>query len=169
MDLFSKIAKIKIVLTDVDGVLTDGGLYYSSEGQVMKKFNVKDGMGCVLLKKSGLQTGLISSDSAPLIGTRGERLKMDYIHFDVRDKVAVLDEICAKNNITYENIAFIGDDVNDLDILKVVGFSAAPNDSVEEILEVVNFICKKKGGDGAYREYADLIRGIKEKQNASPN
>lgn len=157
MSLMSKISKIKIVLTDVDGVLTDGGMYYTDEGQVMKKFNVKDGLGAVLLKKNGYQIGIISSDKSPLIRTRGERLSMDYIYVDARDKVKALNEICEKNNLTYENIAFIGDDLNDLEMLKAVGFSAAPSDSVDEVLAVVDYVCTRKGGKGAYREYVDLI------------
>lgn len=157
MGILEKISKIKIVLTDVDGVLTDGGLYYTEAGQVMKKFNVKDGLGSVVLKKNGYQTGIISSDNVEIIKTRGERLNMDYIYYNSRDKIKSLDEICQKNSCSYENVAFIGDDLNDLEILKVVGFSAAPHDSVEEVLEIVDYICKKEGGKGAYREFVDLI------------
>lgn len=161
MNLTNRIEKIKIVLTDVDGVLTDGGLYYTQEGHVMKKFNVKDGLGTVLLRKNGYMTGIISSDIAPLIQTRGERLSMDFVYVNARDKVATVNEICSKQNLTYENIAFIGDDLNDLEMLKLAGLSAAPNDSVEEVLSVVHYVCKNKGGRGAYREFVDLI--LKEK------
>ena len=161
MNLSGKIEKIKVVLTDVDGVLTDGGLYYTEAGQVMKKFNVKDGLGTVLLRKNGYLTGIISSDTAPLITTRGERLSMDFIIINARDKVSAVQEICKNNNLTFENVAFIGDDLNDLDILKLVGLSAAPGDAVDDITEVVDYVCGRNGGQGAYREFADLI--LKEK------
>ncbi len=161
MDLSGKIEKIKVVLTDVDGVLTDGGLYYTEAGQVMKKFNVKDGLGTVLLRKNGYMTGIVSSDTAPLIATRGERLSMDFVYINARDKVGTVNEICSKHNLTYENVAFIGDDLNDLEMLKLVGLSAAPNDSVPEVLDVVHYVCKNNGGRGAYREFVDLI--LKEK------
>jgi len=157
MELKEKISKIKIVLTDVDGVLTDGGLYYTEEGQAMKKFNVKDGLGAVLLKKNGYMIGIVSSDKAPLITTRGQRLNMDFIVIDERDKVKTMDNICRATGASYENIAFIGDDLNDLEILKLAGLSAAPADSVDEVLEVVDYVCKRQGGRGAYREFADLI------------
>jgi len=157
MNLVEKISKIKVVLTDVDGVLTDGGLYYNEQGLAMKKFNVKDGLGSTLLRKNGYIIGIITSDNTPLILSRGKRLNMDYVYYDYRNKIIALDEICSKHNLTYENVAFIGDDLNDLEILKTVGLSAAPADSVSEILNVVNYVCKMKGGEGAYREFADLI------------
>lgn len=86
---------------------------------------------------------------------------MDFVYVNARDKVATVNEICSKQNLTYENIAFIGDDLNDLEMLKLAGLSAAPNDSVEEVLSVVHYVCKNKGGRGAYREFVDLI--LKEK------
>ena len=156
-DIKRKLKKIKVFLTDVDGVLTDGGMYYTAEGLAMKKYYVRDGMGSVLLRKAGFEVGLISSDRSPIGQVRGERLLFDYNYIGVPDKCATLDEICKKNNYTYENIAFIGDDVNDLGILKIVGFSAAPHDAAEEVKKIVDYVCKKDGGDGAYREVADLL------------
>lgn len=155
--LKSKLKKIKIVLSDVDGVLTDGGMFYSNDGLYLKKFFVKDGMGSYLLKQSGFQVGIITSDHSSINKIRGERLKLDFIYIDVADKKKILDEICSNNNCKYENIAFIGDDVNDLEILKNVGFSASPKDAVIEISKIVDYICKHKGGRGAFREFADLI------------
>ncbi len=157
-ELLQKIKKIKVVLTDVDGVLTDGAMVYSEEGLYLKRFNVKDGMGSALLKQAGFKVGLISTDVSLIAKTRGERLKFDFVEIGSMDKVKSLDEICRTQGVKREECAFIGDDVNDLEILQCVGFSAAPADAVTEIREVVDYICEKNGGAGAYREFADLIR-----------
>lgn len=158
LKLRKKIRNIRIVLTDVDGVLTDGGMIYDEDGLKLKRFNVKDGMGSALLRQAGFRVGLISTDVSTIAKTRGERLKFDFIEIGSMDKVQSLVEICAMTGVEFKNCAFIGDDVNDLEILKAVGFSAAPADAAPEIKEVVDYICEKKGGEGAYREFADLIR-----------
>jgi len=156
-NLKTKLKKIKLFLTDVDGVLTDGGMYYNNEGMVMKKFYVKDGMGASLLRRAGIEVGLITTDTSPIAQARGERLMFDYIYIGIRDKKKLLDEICLQKSYTYENIAFIGDDVNDLEILKTVGVSAAPGDAIPQIKKIVDYQCKYNGGKGAYREVAELI------------
>jgi len=156
----SKIKKIKILLTDIDGVLTDGGMYYSEEGMVMKKFFVRDGMGTTLLHKAGYKTGVISTDVSPIAKTRAERLKMEFIYIGIWEKEKALEEICTQTNLSFENIAFIGDDVNDLTILNKVGFAACPKDAADDVKNISHYICKKKGGAGAYREVADLILKI---------
>lgn len=161
-ELFSgKLKNIKLVITDVDGVLTDGGLYYTSEGLVMKKFNVKDGMGMRRLRENGIKNAIITTDVSDLIKVRGERLKVDYLFLGIWDKENKMKEICEQENILAENVAFIGDDVNDISIINEVGFSACPFDSVEEIKDSVDLILTRKGGEGVFREFADLI--LKEK------
>jgi len=155
--LNSKLTKIKIVITDVDGVLTDGGLYYTQEGLVMKKFNVKDGVATRRLKEFGFECGIISSDGPELIEVRNKRLKMDFLITGTWNKLDKLKEICEEKNLELENVAYLGDDINDLEIINGVGFSAAPNDAVDTILESVDYICKRKGGDGVFREFAELI------------
>lgn len=150
-------AKIKLVITDIDGVWTDGGLYYTAEGLIMKRFNVKDGMGVNRLRDNGIETGIISGDNSPIIKTRGEKLKLELIYLGIADKKKALDEICTIRNYRYENIAFIGDDVNDLCLIEHVGISAAPVDAVDEILDSVDYICSRKGGDGAFREFAEIM------------
>jgi len=162
-EILKKIQKIKLFLTDVDGVLTDGGLYYTAEGLVMKKFHVRDGMGVLLLRKAGLQIGILSGDNSELIRTRAKALKIDIVYMGILDKENKLDEICDKYNMLPENIAFIGDDVNDTEVIKKVGFSAAPADAAEEIFNMVDYKCKTNGGRGAFREVADLI--IKHQNN----
>ncbi|MCF6268116.1 MAG: HAD hydrolase family protein [Melioribacteraceae bacterium] len=153
----SKLTKIKLVITDVDGVLTDGGLYYTQEGLVMKKFNVKDGIGTRRLKEFGFECGIISTDSLELIEVRNRRLKMDFVITDIWNKLEKLKEICKEKNLELENVAYIGDDINDLEIINGVGFSAAPSDAVSLILDSVDYVCKRKGGDGVFREFAELI------------
>lgn len=151
---------IKLVITDVDGVLTDGGLYYTSDGLIMKKFNVKDGMGMKLLRDSGIKNAIITTDTSELIKIRGERLKVDYLYLGVWDKDNKLMEICNSEHILPENVAFIGDDVNDSGIIGIAGFSACPNDAVQLIKDSVDLVLNTKGGQGAFREFADLILNV---------
>jgi YrbI family 3-deoxy-D-manno-octulosonate 8-phosphate phosphatase len=157
-----KLKNIKLVVTDVDGVLTDGGLYYTAEGLVMKKFNVKDGMATRRLRKNGFECGIISTDGPELIEVRNKRLQMDFLITKTWNKLEKLNEICSEKNLTLENVAYLGDDVNDLEILGGVGFSAAPNDAVDSVLEIVDYVCKRKGGDGVFREFAELIISAKD-------
>jgi YrbI family 3-deoxy-D-manno-octulosonate 8-phosphate phosphatase len=152
-----KLKNIKLVITDVDGVLTDGGLYYTSEGLIMKKFNVKDGMGMRLLRLAGIKNGIITTDTSELIKLRAERLKVDHLYLGVWDKDQKLLKICEEENISPENVAFIGDDVNDQEIIKIAGLSACPQDAVASIKEKVDIILSTNGGQGAFRELADLI------------
>jgi len=152
-----KLKKIKLVITDVDGVLTDGGLYYTKDGLVMKKFNVKDGIATRRLKEFGFECGIISTDGAELIEVRNKRLKMDFVITNTWNKLERLNEICKEKKLTLENVAFLGDDINDLEIIGGVGFSAAPCDAVDSVLKSVDYICKRKGGDGVYREFVELI------------
>ncbi len=156
-DFRKKLAKIKIVLTDVDGCLTDGGMYYTENGLTMKKYNVKDGMGAVLLKSSGYITGLISSDASMIGKIRGEKLQFNYTVIGTYEKLAAAKKICEEQNCTLEAVAFMGDDVNDLELLKEVGVSAAPRDAVEEVKKAAMYVCKRRGGKGAYREFVDMI------------
>lgn len=155
--LKKKLKQIKIYISDVDGVLTDGGMYYTEAGLVMKKFNVKDGMGSVQLKKNGVKTGIITSDTSLVTKVRSERLKVDYTFIGSLNKVESLKEILQKENISAKEIAFIGDDINDIEVLKSVGFSACPKDACDEVKKIVDYVSSKKGGEGCYREIADLI------------
>lgn len=156
-ELVRKFGGIKLVVTDVDGVLTDGGLYYTNEGLVMKRFNVKDGMGMRLLRRAGIKNAIITTDTSELIKTRGERLKVDYVFLGVWEKEKKLLDICDAEDILPENVAFIGDDVNDNGIIETAGITASPNDAVDEIKEKVDIILQKNGGEGVFREFSDLI------------
>lgn len=157
MNLIDKISKIKIVLADIDGVLTDGGLYYSSDGLQMKRFNVKDGMGAVMLKGKGYKVGIISSDKSSIAQARADRLKLDFVFYGVENKIKIIEEICKSENVTKDEIAYMGDDEIDLEVLKNVGLSACPSDAIKSVRDCVIFISSKQGGHGAFRELADLI------------
>ncbi len=161
MSLKDKISKIKIVLTDIDGVLTDGGLYYTDEGMVMKRFFVRDGMGAVMLQEKGIEVGIVTSDKSEIATARGKRLNFELVYSGVKNKKQVIEEICSLRKIIPENIAYIGDDVNDIEALKIVGFSACPADAIDPVNSLVDYVCKKEGGRGAFRELADLIMANK--------
>jgi len=149
--------QIRLFALDVDGVLTDAGMYYSESGDEWKKFNTRDGMGIKLLQHAGLITALITMEQTKLVLHRAEKLTIPEVHLGVQDKLAVLRALATKYHLTLRQVAYIGDDVNDLEALRSVGFSAAPADGLPPILRVVHYVCRKKGGDGAVREVADLI------------
>lgn len=151
------IKKIKLIITDIDGVWTDGGLYYTTDGLVMKRFQVKDGMGVNLARENGIETAIISGDASEIAVVRGQRLKIELVYKNIDDKKKVLDEICKLRNLEYYNVAYIGDDVNDLEVIRQVGLSAAPADAAVSILSAVNYVCNQKGGYGAFREFVELI------------
>jgi len=156
--------KIKLILSDIDGVLTDGGMYYSKTGEIMKKFNTKDGMGVELLKKNNINTILITKENSAISKNRAKKLKIQ-IYSNIKNKESKLHTICTKFMISPDEIAYIGDDVNDFEIMKLVGFSAAPIDSSTEILKIVDYVCEKKGGDGVFREVANLLINSKSKKH----
>lgn len=159
---FDQLVKIKIIFSDVDGVLTDGGLFYTEDGLTFKKFNVKDGMAVNLLREAKIYCGVISTDKSKIIKTRAERLKMDFAVIGEWDKKSKAKEICAGYGLDLSQAAFIGDDVNDIELLKSVGFSACPNDAVKKVKETVNYVSSKNGGDGIFREITDLVLLAKE-------
>ncbi len=132
------VSDIKLFLTDCDGCLTDGGMYYSELGDELKKFNAKDGMGFSLLKNSGIVTGIITGESVSLNRRRAEKIKADYIITGCKSKITVIEKICSELGIGMENVAYMGDDINDLEALKAVGLSFAPDNAVREIKEAVD-------------------------------
>jgi len=151
---------IKLILTDVDGVLTDSGMYYSEAGDELKKFNTHDGMGLQLIRQKGIKTGIITSENTKLVERRFEKLKLDYLYQGKREggKLASVKEICEKEGITLINVAYIGDDVNCLELLSSVGLAACPADAMETIKNIPGIIqMKKKGGEGCVREFTEMI------------
>ena len=157
----NKIKKLKLILTDVDGVLTDGSLYFTKSGEYLKKFNIKDGMGVNILLRNNIPTGIVTKERSKIVETWAKQMNISFIKMGVKQKEKALDMICKKFSLKKSEVAYIGDDVNDLSILNKVGVSACPSDSVKAVKDTVNYICKNRSGDGAFREFCDLILKIK--------
>lgn len=156
--LKEKAIKIKLLLTDCDGVLTDGGVYYGENGEVLKKFNIRDGMGVErLLKYANVETGIITGEVSPSVKKRAEKLKITELHLGIKDKPAVLHAILQRKNLQADEVAYIGDDTNDVEIMKLVGLSACPADALIFTKNIAHYICENKGGEGAFREFTELI------------
>ena len=152
---------IRLFATDVDGVLTDAGMYYAESGDEWKKFNTRDGMGLKLLQKAGIITAIVTQEKTKLVTRRAERLAIPELHQGVLDKLSLVREMAARHRLTLSQVAYIGDDVNDLETLKVVGFSAAPADGMPQVAAVVDYVCQRKGGEGAVREIIEMILAAK--------
>jgi len=166
LHLKEKAEKIKVILTDVDGVLTDTGIYYGPQGEALKRYSVRDGMGIERLRKySGIETIIITGENSAAVKSRAEKLKMQEFYLGVKDKTEVLEIIKKKNGFEKEEIAYIGDDANDYDIIKQCGFTATPNDGMSFIKEIVDYVCETKAGYGAFREFAELIMAFNHYQD----
>jgi N-acylneuraminate cytidylyltransferase len=146
-----------MLLTDSDGVLTDGGMYYTENGDEMKKFNTKDGMGFQLLREKGIKTGIVTGENRELVKNRALKMKVDELHMGISNKIEVIRGICVKHNISLSDVAYIGDDINDIEVIKTVGFGCCVNDAMESVKEIAKYKTKANGGQGAVREVAELI------------
>lgn len=151
------IPKIKLFLTDCDGCLTDGGMYYSENGDELKKFNTRDGMAFQMLKECGIITGMITSEHVELNRRRAEKLKLDYYIPGCKDKVAAIRKICKERSISLEEVVYVGDDMNDLEAIKAVGYGCCPRDAVREVKQCAKYVAKAEGGRGAVRDIAEVI------------
>jgi len=156
-DLQNSCKKIKLVLTDVDGVLTDGGMYYSEDGDIMKKFHARDGMGVNILLRNNIPTVIITKEKTKFVQHWAKKMKVKKLFDGVDRKEKVLEKICMQFNVELDELAFIGDDVNDIEIMKKVGVAFVPRDAVKEVKDLADNICKLNGGGGVLREVADLI------------
>ena len=155
--VMKKAKGIRLVITDVDGVLTDGGMYYTANGDTMKKFHTRDGMGVTLLRKNKIPTVIVTKERNKIIKQWSNQMKIYKLYDGVKEKEKILPKVCKIFNIKPEAICFIGDDVNDLELLKRVGFSATPQDAIKKAKDICDYICKNKGGQAAFREIVDLI------------
>ncbi|TAM42972.1 HAD-IIIA family hydrolase [bacterium] len=156
-DLKAKVGKIKLLLLDVDGVLTDGRIVYDSRGRDSKFFDVHDGLGVYVLYKAGIKTILITAKSSKSIRPRAKDMRVAEVFADIFPKCAVLDKILKKYNVSLEEICFVGDDLVDLSIMKKVGMPVAVANASSEIKEAATFVTRCSGGRGAVREVAELI------------
>lgn len=151
-----KIEKIKLLVLDVDGVMTDGGMYFTESGDQFKKYNTKDGMAIQHLVKSDFQVAIISSGfKTEMVKARAEMLGIQRCYVGRDSKMDILKSFCAELNIGLENVALIGDDINDLEMIKAIGFSASPKDAVNAVKSQVDIVLSKKGGEGCVREFID--------------
>lgn len=153
----TEIPEIKMLLTDCDGCLTDGGMYYSENGDELKKFNTHDGMGFALLQERGIQTGIITGENVDLNRKRAEKLKLDIYEGGCKNKADTIKRICKERGIDLVNVAYIGDDINDIEAIKIVGYSCCPADAIYEVKKYANYITKTKGGNGVVREVVENI------------
>jgi YrbI family 3-deoxy-D-manno-octulosonate 8-phosphate phosphatase len=155
----SKAKKIKLIATDIDGVWTDSKMYYTSEGSFMKSFSTYDGMGTSMLLKNNFIVAMITSEyeNINILKTRAAKLKIKEVYYNEQDKLSRIKYLSEKYNLTLSNIAYIGDDLNDLDVLKNVGLSAMPPTSPILDMFTPDIITKNNGGDGAFRNLSDII------------
>ncbi|MDE7156328.1 MAG: HAD-IIIA family hydrolase [Muribaculaceae bacterium] len=151
----------KLILTDIDGVWTDGGMYYDQTGNEWKKFHTYDGMGVALAHKNNIPVGIITGEDTAIVDRRAKKLKVDYLFQGISDKLEVANKLCEKLKISLGDVAYIGDDLGDLELLGKVGFSGAPSNAIALIKETVDYVTITPGGQGAFREFVEKIYNIK--------
>ena len=163
--LLKRASKIKLLLTDVDGVLTDTGVYYSAQGELMKRYSIRDGMGVERLRKIvNVETGIVTREDTLIVKARAQKLKIEELHMGVYEKEKTFEEILTRKNLKADEIAYIGDDTNDIEILKRVGLSACPSDAMKFAKDIVDLVVESNGGSGAFRDLAELIIAAKTKK-----
>ena len=169
-ELVARARRVRLLLTDCDGVLTDASVYLSEQGEALKRFSLRDGMGVERLREDGIETAIVTRERSPIVARRAEKLRLPH-HFEgVLDKAAELPRILAAAGLGPAEVAFIGDDVNDLGLLQAVGeqgLSAAPADAWPDVAQAVHYVCRSRGGDGAFRELAEWILRLRRAQPAT--
>ncbi len=160
--LREKAAKIKWFFCDIDGTLTDGGVYYSPEGELLKRFSLRDGTGFFLLKQIGVKTGFITTECSPIVEQRANKLKVDKYIYGTHHKVEAMVGFLQEKGLTFDNIAFIGDEINDVKLLKAAGLAFAVNDANQKAKEAADVVLNSKGGYGAFREAVEQLLMLKE-------
>ena len=161
-ELVRRASRIRLVLTDSDGVLTDTGVYYSERGEELKRFSIRDGMGVERLRNAGIETGIVTGERSPSVARRAEKLGLRHVLLGVKDKLPAVRALCQEDGYQLSEVAFIGDDVNDLEVLSVLsgeGLTGAPSDALPSVLGTVIHVCSAPGGHGAFRDFAEWILG----------
>ena len=148
---------VKLILTDIDGVWTDGSMYYSEKGDELKKFNTSDSAGILFSKFLNIKTGIITGENTKLVEWRSNKLKIDFLFQGVTDKLNVATELIKELGLEFSEVAYIGDDIADVPLLRKVKFSACPNNAPFYVKSEVKYILKKNGGDGVFREFVELL------------
>lgn len=156
--LAERAANIRLLLTDCDGVLTDAGVYYSEQGEAFKRFSMRDGMGVERLRQlAGVETGIITGEKSQIVAQRAAKLGITELHLGAKNKYLLLAGILERRQLSFNQVAYIGDDLNDEAIMRSVGLSACPSDAMDGILRIAHYSCLLPGGYGAFREFAELI------------
>ncbi len=156
-NLARRAARIRLLCVDVDGVLTDAGMYYGPDGEVLKKFNTRDGLGLARVREAGVAVAIISGEDSAIVHARAAKLKIDDVYCGVSNKRLVIDELCTKHGLGLDEVAFIGDDLNDLSALECVGLACAVADAADPVQTVAHYVSRRRGGDGAVREVCELL------------
>jgi len=155
--LRQKAAKIKWFFCDIDGTLTDGGVYYSPEGELLKQFSLRDGTGFFLLRQCGIRAGFITTENSPIVEQRAKKLKIDKYIFGTHHKMEAMQDFLASEGLSMEDVAFIGDELNDIKLLKSCGISFAVGDADKRAKDVADIVCDRQGGYGAFREAVERL------------
>lgn len=149
----------KLILTDIDGVWTDGGMYYDRHGNELKKFNTSDSAGVLFAHKTGIPVGIITGEDTKIVELRAKKLKVDYLFQGVKDKLAVAEKLCEEMGISLSEVAYIGDDIGDISLLKKVGFSYCPANAPKYVKALAGKTTAARGGEGAFREMVEDLLG----------
>ena len=149
----------KLILTDIDGVWTDGGMYYDQTGNEWKKFNTSDSAGVLFAHRLNIPVGIITGEETHIVARRSNKLRVDYLFQNAKDKLAVAQSLCEELHITLKDVAYIGDDIGDINLLKQVGFAGVPASAPDYIKALGNIPLSKKGGEGVFREFVETIIG----------
>ena len=152
--------KPKLILTDIDGVWTDGGMYYDQTGNEWKKFHTYDSAGVLFAHQNEIPVGIITGEDTEIFARRAAKLKIDYLFQGVKNKLEVAENLCKELNISLDEVAYIGDDLGDIELLKNVGISATPNSAPEYVKKYSQMVMTKNGGEGVFREFVEKILGI---------
>lgn len=157
LSLDEKLRQVEVLVMDVDGTLTDGAMYYGADGEIMKRFSTRDGMGITLLHRAGIRTAIITSENTPIVVARAAKLKIAHVILGSRYKKRSILELAEKLGTDLERIAYIGDDINDADPMNMCGVSACPSDAIASIAAIADFKSTCTGGNGAVREFSEAI------------
>ena len=157
-DVLARASRVRLVLTDCDGVLTDGGVFYSAYGEEMIRFDRRDGMGVERLRAlAGIETGIVTRERSEVAARRAEKLGIRELHLGTLDKAAALEDIARRRDLSPSQVAFLGDDANDLAALARAGFAGCPADAFEPVRDACHYVCHAPGGHGAFREFAEIV------------
>jgi YrbI family 3-deoxy-D-manno-octulosonate 8-phosphate phosphatase len=156
-----KLAKIKIIAMDVDGVLTDGGMYYSDKGEIMKKFNARDGKAMEMLRNYGFQLVWITGEDSAIVKARAKKLRITELYLFCKDKLSVATDIVRTNGLVLENMLYIGDDQGDIELVRKAGVSMAPQDASDAVISCADHVCQRRGGEGIITEVVSMLESAR--------